>query len=255
RHTILPTSAELIVYPEIRPLADFRLPSDLPIGSATPIRPLFDDPFVVEGIRPYQAGDHPRQLNWRASARTGTLQSKRYERTASPAIIVALDANTFEHFWEGFNTELLELTVSVAASIAADALERGRQVGLISNALPQGSASHTRVAPGASRAQLPRLLEAMAMLVGGTGVRIEQVLSEEARRLPWGSTFIVVTTRVTDPLQSTLLALARRGLRPVLIVCGEREDEVQALGGKVSVYRVNSPGEGRDGYAPLPLSI
>lgn len=255
RHAVLPTPAELIVYPEIRPLADFRLPSDLPIGNARPIRPLFDDPFVVEGIRPYQAGDHPRQLNWRASARTGMLQSKRYERTASPAIIVALDANTFEHFWEGFDTELLELTISVAASIAADALERGRQVGLISNALPQGSASHTRVAPGASRAQLPRLLEALAMLVGGTGVRIEQVLTEESRRLPLGSTFIVVTTRITEPLQATLLALARRGSRPVVIVCGDREADAQALGGKVTIYRVNPMSEGREGYAPLPLAI
>jgi uncharacterized protein (DUF58 family) len=251
RHALVANTVDLIVYPEVRPLADFALPSDLPIGDATPIRPLFDDPFVVEGIRPYQAGDHPRQLHWRASARTGTLQSKRYERTASPALMIALDANTFEHFWEGFDSDLLEMSVSVAASIAADALARGRQVGLISNALPQGSAAHTRVPAAASRGQLPRALEALAMLVGNTGVRIEQVITEEARRLPWGSTFVVVSTRITEPLQRSLLALARRGLRPVLILCGDWSEGLDLLQGRVAVYRIGAGSEGEVGYAPV----
>jgi uncharacterized protein (DUF58 family) len=254
RSVVVSSPVDLIVFPEVRPLAAFRLPSDLPMGKATPIRPLFDDPYVVEGIRPYQVGDHPRQLHWRASARAGSLQSKRYERTASPALMIALDVNTFEHFWEGFDSELLELSISVAASVGADALERGLQVGLISNALLQGTSRHTRVAPGASRGQLPRLLEALAMLVGGTGVRIEQLLTAESRRLPWGSTFVVVTTRVTDPLQATLLALARRGMRPVVILCGDREDEFPLIQGRIDVFRVGLAIE-EEGYAPLPLAI
>lgn len=254
RTTVVSSPAELIVYPEVRSLAEFRLPSDLPMGSANPVRPLFDDPYVVEGIRPYQVGDHPRQLHWRASARAGSLQSKHYERTASPALMIALDVDTFEHFWEGFDSELLELSISVAASVGADALERGLQVGLISNALLQGSSRHTRVAPGASRSQLARLLEALAMLVGGTGVRIEQILSAEARRLPWGSTFIIVTTRVTEPLQTTLIALSRRGMRPVVIICGDRQDNVSSLRGRVEILRV-APASMEEAYAPLPLAI
>lgn len=255
RSAVVASPVELIVFPEVKALAEFHLPSDLPMGNANPIRPLFDDPYVVEGIRPYQAGDHPRQLHWRASARAGSLQSKRYERTASPALMVALDVNTFEHFWEGFDSELLELSISVAASVGADALERSLQVGLISNALLQGSSRHTRVAPGASRAQLPRLLEALAMLVGGTGVRIEQMLSAEARRLPWGSTFVVITTRITESLQATLIALGRRGMRPVVIVCGDREDEISSLQGRVEIFRVNPTGVEEGGYAPIPLAV
>jgi uncharacterized protein (DUF58 family) len=168
--------------------------------------------------------------------------------------MIALDANTFEHFWEGSDSELLELSISLAASIGADALDRGLQVGLMSNALLQGSAQHTRVPPGASRGQLPRLLEALAMLVGGTGVRIEQLLNAEARRLPWGSTFVVITTRVTEPMQATLLALARRGMRPVVIVCGDRDDDRSQLQGRIDVYRVDR-GVEEEGYAPLPLAI
>ncbi len=251
RHALVANAVDVIVYPEVRPLAEFALPSDLPIGDTVPLRPLFDDPFVVEGIRPYQAGDHPRQLHWRASARTGTLQSKRYERTASPALMIALDANTFEHFWEGFDAELLERSISVAASIAADALERGRQVGLISNALPQGSAAHTRVPAAASRGQLARVLEALAMLVGNTGVRIEQVLNDEARRLPWGSTFVVVTTRITEPLQRSLLTMARRGLRPVLVLCGDWSEGIAQLWGRIAVYRIDGGSGEEVGYAPV----
>ncbi|MEZ4495500.1 MAG: DUF58 domain-containing protein [Thermomicrobiales bacterium] len=53
-----------------------------------------------------------RQINWRASARTSDLQSKRYEKRTSPSLQVLLDANTFEHFWEGQDTSLLELAIS-----------------------------------------------------------------------------------------------------------------------------------------------
>jgi len=89
------------------------------------------------------------------------------------------------------------------------------------------------------------------MLVGNTGVRIEQVLNEEARRLPWGSTFVVVTTRITEPLQRSLLALARRGLRPVLILCGDWSEGLEPLTGRVAVYRIGVGSEEEVGYAPV----
>jgi uncharacterized protein (DUF58 family) len=236
----IPGTAELIVYPEVRPLAGFGLPAELPLGDAKPRRPLIEDPFTVEGTRPYEAGDHPRQINWRASARTGALQSKRYERRTTPSVQVMLDANTFEHFWEGYNPVLLERVISLTASVANDALDRGYQVGLTANAPPAGQKHHLRIGASASRGQLARILDGLARLVGGTGARIERLIAEDARTLSFGTTVVVVTANVTEGLQLALLALSRRGARPVLIACGDRPELADGLQGRIATYHVPS---------------
>jgi uncharacterized protein (DUF58 family) len=201
----------LLVYPEIRPLDAFGLPAERPLGDAAPLRPLLEDPLRVEGVRPYQPGDPPRQIHWRATARLGALQTRLLERSATPVLALFLDVNTFEHFWEGIRPGELEWAISLTASLAAWAIDQGFPVGLWANAPLIGGERIVRVPPGRHPRQLERLLAALAMLVPHTGHRIEALLASEARLLPAGSTLVVVTALVTDPLRRTLLALWRQG--------------------------------------------
>ena len=254
RADLIPGSNRLIVYPEIKTLVEFGLPAELPLGERMPIRPLVEDPFSVEGIRPYLPGDHPRRIDWRASARTGEMQTKRYERRASPSLAIFLDTNTFEHFWEGADSKLMEHAITVAASVAVYGVDRGYQVGLTANAPTAGSAEIIRIPASAQAAQLPRLLEALALLVGGTGIRIEKVIGEESARIPWGMSVVVVTPNVTDGMQLELARLARRGHRPVLIACGDEPSLAPGLAGRVHAYHLPAGKEGSDGLAPVPLT-
>jgi uncharacterized protein (DUF58 family) len=248
---------ELVVHPEIKSLASFGLPAELPLGERKPHRPLIEDPFTVDGIRPYAAGDTPRQLNWRASARTGELQSKRYEKRTTPSLQIMLDANTFERFWEGQDTALLERAISLAASVASHALDRGYQVGLSANAPPAGSGTNLRVGSSANRRQLGRILDGLARLVGGTGSRIERVIAEETRSLPWGASVVVVSPNVTEGLQLALLALSRRGVRPVLLSCGNAAPTLaDGLKGRVQAYHVAGDVSGEEGSRAFePVAI
>jgi len=172
-------------------------------------------------VRPYLAGDSPRRIHWRASARTGVLQAKRYEPTATETVAIFLDANTFEHFWEGIDPALLELAITVAASLAAHLIDEGRQVGLFSNAPTSGNARFIRLAPSRHPAQLTRILEALAQMVPSTGARIEQTLTRETGTLVQGATIVLVTGYVTADLQRTLLRLMRANHHVVLVTCGE----------------------------------
>ena len=250
-------SVELIVHPQVRNLTEFGLPAELPLGERKPYRPLIEDPFTVDGIRPYAPGDHPRQINWRASARTGDLQSKRYEKRTSPSLQIVLDANTFEHFWEGQDTSLLELAISLAASVTSHALDRGYQVGLVANAPPVGSGSNLRIGSSASRGQLARVLDGLARLVGGTGTRVERLLADETRSLPWGASVVVVTANVTDGLQMALLALGKRGVRPLLLTVGNKTPRLApGLTSKVAAWHVPVTAHGEeDGRVFAPEAI
>ncbi len=211
---------DLVVYPALRPLASFGLPAEHPLGEATPLRPLLEDPLQVRGVRPYQPGDPPRRIHWRATARTGELQVRVLERRASPTVALFLDVNTFEYFWEGVRPHDLEWAISLCASLADWGLDAGYQVGLWVNAPLVGGERFIRILPSSHPRQLQRILEALALLVPHTGYRIETLLRAELRVLPQGATIVLVTAQMTDPLRRTLLALQRQGYAVALVAVG-----------------------------------
>lgn len=212
----------LIVYPRLLPVTAFGLPAKDPFGDQRPVKPLLEDPLRFAGVRPYAPGDQPRRVHWRATARTGALQSKQFEPSATPTLAIFLDVNTFEHFWQGIDPQALELAISAAASIAAHGLEERRQVGLYVNSPLAGGERFVRLAPSRHPAQLGRILEALALLIPYTGYRVEALIGSEARRLPWGATVVVVTGYVTDELENTLAGLRRAGHAIALLAFGDR---------------------------------
>lgn len=220
RNETLEEIDHLIVYPKVVPVTEFGLPAKQPFGDEKPVRPLLEDPLRFAGVRPYIPGDSPRRVHWRASARTGELQSKHYERSATPTLAIFLDVNTFEHFWQGLDPEALEKAISAAASLAAYGLEERRQVGLFVNAPLAVGARSIRIPPSRHPAQLGRILDALALLIPYTGNRLENLISTEARRLPWGATLVVVTGYVTTALEDTLASLHRNGHAITLLSFG-----------------------------------
>lgn len=236
------TTNELIVYPAVRPLPAFGLPAKQPLGEQRPVRPLVDDPTRYRGVRPYVPGDLPRRIHWRATARTGELQSKQFEQAATPTLALFLDSNTFEHYWEGLDPEKLEQAISLCASLAAWGLEEGYQVGLYVNAPRAGGERFIRLLPSQHPRQLQRILEALALLVPYTGYRIELLVAAESRLLPWGASVVVITSVVTEALRRTLLSLRKQGHAMALLTVGV-DPGMSSLPG-LSALRIE---EGRDG--------
>jgi uncharacterized protein (DUF58 family) len=236
------TTNELIVYPAIRPLPSFGLPAKQPLGERRPVRPLTDDPTRYRGVRPYVPGDLPRRIHWRATARTGDVQSKQFEQAATPTLALFLDINTFEHYWEGLDPEKLERAISLCASLAAWGLEERYQVGLYVNAPRAGGERFIRLLPSRHPRQLQRILESLALLVPYTGYRIELLVAAESRLLPWGASVVVITSLVTEALRRTLLALRGQGQVVTLLAVGV-DPGIPSLPG-LSTHRIE---EGSDG--------
>jgi uncharacterized protein (DUF58 family) len=128
---LLPT-VFFTVYPHIVPLADLGLPSRLPLGARRSANPLLPDPSRLVGVRDYQPGDRQRDIHWRASARLGALQVKKFEPSQPLEVVIFLD---FDAEAYDFRTRerASELAIVVAASIAADVVDQRQAVGLASN--------------------------------------------------------------------------------------------------------------------------
>ncbi len=234
-HQVIDNADYLVIYPRVRPVTEFGLPPKQPFGDDKPMRALMEDPIRFSGVRPYTPGDLPRRIHWRASARTGDLQSKQFEPSATPVLALFLDVNTFEHFWEGLDSDLLELTISAAASLAARGIDDRRQVGLYVNAPLYGGEHSVRIPPSRHPDQLRRILEALAQLIPHTGNRIENLIAAESRHLPWGATIVVVTGNVTTGLEETLARLFRAGHAITLMTFGEQKLELLSRPG-LAVY-------------------
>ncbi len=211
----------LIVYPRLYPAEALGLPAKNPFGESA-ARGLFEDPLRTVGVRDWQAGDTLRRVHWKASARQQALLSRVYEPSEEVQVQLFLNVATMERHWHGYLPELQERTISVAGSLAALAAGEKLPVGLAVNGALPGSDQAIRLAPSRHPGQLMRILEMLAAVTPFTVQPIEVMLPQEAPRLPWGATLVVVTAIAHEALLAALLDLAHAGRRVVLFTLAEK---------------------------------
>lgn len=134
---------------------------------------------------------------------------------------VFLNVATFARHWMGFDPELLERSVSVAASICNYGVQQGWGVGLFANGAVPDSDQSIKVRPGRSLDQLGNILEALAAVTEFATGSIDVMLLRESPYLPWVSTIVVVTAVITDELRIALVRLREAGRRVVLLALGD----------------------------------
>lgn len=117
----LPAPLEVAVYPPALPIRATARGGLLPgnLSQTSPPRPTGE----IRGSRAYQAGDHPRAIHWRNSARHGQLMVK--EMDEAPLGEVRLVLNPTLDLGTGRDTTV-EYAVKIAASLTKACLEDGR---------------------------------------------------------------------------------------------------------------------------------
>lgn len=221
-------SESVIVYPKIITLRDLGFPSQSPFGTLPSRERIFEDPTRIQGVRDYQPGDSLRRMDWKSSARIGTLQVRRYE----PAI--ALETATFLNLDAGDYRQperhhATELGIVTTASVAVHLVEKRQAVGLLTNGhdpLAEDSLAGSFLPLRKGRAHLMHVLDLLARIEvapEGQALPFLNLLTRKSLGLPWGSTVVIVTSREVDGLMDTLLALRRRGLVIILaLTCQDR---------------------------------
>lgn len=238
REELFETRRITLVHPLIAPLDRFDLTPLAIFGDHASRTRLLEDPLRVAGTREYAPGDDPRRVHWKATARMGTLQSKLLDPSTQRTMVIALDVRTFSRAQLGYDPELAELGISVAASVAAWAVERGYAVGLIANGAftnldagqPEASARpkrpqspapepssppdaalalpRLRLEPAARPEQLSMILDSLARVQLFGGAAMGPLLSDEMRSAPTGATLVYVGLESLVDV-GTMIALRR----------------------------------------------
>ena len=251
----LPVGEVLLVYPLIAPLETLGLSSIHPFGEYASQQRLLEDPLRVVGVRDYLLGDDPRRIHWKATAHSGVLRSKVYEPSSMRRLLLLLDAWNYSDEAKGIDSELQELTITTAASLAVWALEESYQVGLLVNCsvalspfedvapntalqevqkaeklmTTEISAPVTRVPFSLDASQQERLLSTLARLVPSSNTTIERVIDTEERMFPLGTTIVLISTAssLNEATVERLLDLRSGGAVIHLVLTGN-EDELKA---------------------------
>ena len=226
----------LTVYPRLVPLEKLGIPSQQLFGDIRLRRHLFQDPVLTAGVRDYHFGDSLKRIHWKSTARLGKLQTKVYEPTTTVDLSIFLDVRTVKVPYWGSVSQLLELGIIAAASIARSALAAGYRVGLHVNQMTRFSHGFVRVPHSQHPDQLLHILEALAQLHQTETMPASRFIQQEARNFPWGSTLVVISAQPTDEMLATLLDLKRVGRSVALIKIGGAAPELSA--DHLSVYHI-----------------
>ena len=211
----------LTVYPTVIPLDDLGIPAFRPLGEVRGGIKLFVDTSRPSGMRDYQVGDPLKTVDWKATARHETLQVRTYDPSSSTTVILVVAIDSTTPYWARYSPEVLERVVTVAASVAVNAVDNEYTVGMFANDMRVLPNQPLIVPPARGPDQLAVLLEAIATIRPYPPAPMWSQLAQHAWRFPTGSTLVVCTGHMPQELEDTLNEIRRRGSKIVIVNVGE----------------------------------
>jgi uncharacterized protein (DUF58 family) len=127
----VPQNTTIYVYPKPYSSDEFNLSLRQLNGDILTKRHLIEDPFEYRGIREYQPYDNIKNINWKASAKTGELKVNQNNYTALKAIRIFMN---LEDSGVLKKAECVEASIQIAAGLCRFFLSQGMQVSCYGNA-------------------------------------------------------------------------------------------------------------------------
>ncbi len=200
------------VYPAVHPLPGLSLLAGQSFGPLRTRQRAREDLSSLAQVRPFRAGDSPKLIHWKVSARRRELHVRDYERTTTVQLMLFVDLFGPAERQLGSGMTSTDLAAEIAASLAYHAWERGYAFGMVG----QGGRRHW-LAPGKGAARFEHLLETLAGVQADGQVPLGEVVRRESRQLLPGSTVVAVTPALDLALAEVLGRLRARRFTVMLI--------------------------------------
>lgn len=204
---------ELHVYPQILPIQELPLPNHSWLGQLAVRRWIVEDPFLTAGVREYRSGDGYRSINWKATARMGSLQVHQRDYTADHRLMICLNIETSESMWKSIlNQEQIENGIRYAASVANYALSHGIETGIICNGrLLDGPKESMIIEPSTAADQLELLLVKMTRLVMERVEPMSRLIGRISEAGATNTDFLIISCHQGEQLREKVSQLESQG--------------------------------------------
>jgi uncharacterized protein (DUF58 family) len=207
------TDAELYVFPRTLTLPEMNLPSHSWQGDRVVRRWILEDPFIRSCVREYTPNDPMKNINWKASARFGTLQVNQYDPTARHRLMMLLNVDTKLTQWTVTDEpERVEYGISLIATILDYASKNMIEVGFGTNAfLKDLQKEPIRIEPTTGTHHHVTILEALARMVILRSISFNTFLDQELERSPNNMDYLLITAVTDKDTEDRIFRLRAKG--------------------------------------------
>ncbi len=188
----------LYVYPKELPGHLVQLPFRQIMGEVMSKRFLYEDSFTFRGIRDYAPTDTMDSINWKASARTGSLKVNLHDHTVSPQVLIVLNVDEPGILFE---TELLENCIRLTLTIARMLIAENVPVALLTNGKDKVTSETIHLEAGASADHIRNFSRALARidLVGKEAADISELVQKKLSDSSSNTvTYVMISTSRRD---------------------------------------------------------
>ncbi|WP_432662012.1 DUF58 domain-containing protein [Wukongibacter baidiensis] len=214
KEIIFNKNIDLIVYPVIHDINNMKLPATEYFGAFRVPYNTHEDYTSIKNIREYVEGDNVKKVHWKLSARLGTPYVKEYELSANTKINIFLDAYEGS-FIKDSSGDIEEKMVETGASIINYCLKNNLNTSLSFTAVEK------TYIEGRYLNRLEGFLKELIGFQAKGKIPIYEFLSNEVRKLSYGSTLVILTSELNEKIFQTLISLRQRKFNPMLILVNE----------------------------------
>lgn len=217
-----PNETAIYVYPYKRDTKSFDFLYRQMMGEIIAKRRMEEDPFAFRGIREYHRSDPMRRINWKSSARNGSLLVNSFESTATQTVCVLLDGQTQSVY---ARKKMQEMGISVASSMVGKLLQTGIPVSLYSNARDILTGELVRIEPGSHRRHLETIDRGLARIdLNQPMVPFGELVHDTIAQEDDGKCYLIVTSDDRPSLREEFLR-QRKNMTEIygIILCESME--------------------------------
>lgn len=223
---MIPVQTSLYVYPSVADMRQLSIPFYQVLGSVLSRSRLSEDPFEFRGIREYQPYDSMREVNWKATAKTGELKVNVHESTASQKVMLLLNLES-DFVWA--DNALREEAIRIAGSMMTALTEQGISVSLISNGTDLFTGQPIYLDAGAGMEHQRSLLELLSRICYEQVGAFEEVLREQRKEAEMGNTlYLLISSSQREQMLVEYGELCARSPQSVWIAPLRPTDELRA---------------------------
>lgn len=202
---------EIIVLPRPVELSEVLTPYGALSGDISVKRWILEDPLVTVGIREYSGNEPQRYIHWPSSARSGQLMVRNFDFTTDSRAMVVLNIETMKPCALPFESELIEMSISICRGILEEFEDSRIPYGFASNALnmEDGEERGYFNSPSLGAYHLETQIDILGRAVYNGALLFDRKLKALIKRQGDYSTAVIITPRILDIYLEPLEALGR----------------------------------------------
>lgn len=202
---------EITVYPKPADPTVLKPVNSRISGEAQRKKYMLEDPFVFRGIRDYTSNDSLKNVNWKATARTGNLMVNEYDESVSRNVCILL--NLEEDGVLRYDA-VDEQAISIAAGMAQMLIAQGINVSMISNGCDIDTKNPAVIHNGSGAGHLNNIDTALARIDTGIAMEeysdmLERILEPDNMKTESEYVYVLISASRRKNLQKVINKISR----------------------------------------------